>query len=265
MSLLKYKNFCKGTILPTLTSGATVVDLTTGHGNRCPNAPFVITVFNSTDYSDAADAFWGTAAECMLVTSDPTASQLPVVTRGYDGTTVLNFNDADKTYTFFLTANEGFLDRIIREDKDTSDIVMQPDGSNGALIESTGELTTGLTTPTAQAGFGLTVGSGFKVDSGAYVVSEGAQLTVASNTITVTHPFHEINNTASSQTVDTINGLQFDGSRIALKVASAAFTVTYTEDDNMRLDGSPNLGISNVTAILELMWRGTTWQQIKVY
>jgi hypothetical protein len=75
-----------------------------GHGSRFPAVPFNATIYNSTDYTNAAEAFHAGQAEIVRVTAITTDTF--TITRAQEGTTAVNLNTGGKTYTIFagLTA-----------------------------------------------------------------------------------------------------------------------------------------------------------------
>lgn len=101
------KNFAKATVTDgNYDASSTSIDLVTGHAARLPAAPFNAVWWNATDYPDPSD---DTAAEIVRVTAISTDTL--TVTRGQEGTTAEDHNQAGKTY--FLIA--GMTARTITE------------------------------------------------------------------------------------------------------------------------------------------------------
>ena len=87
-SRLNYSNFAIGNVSGTFTNVATTLNLIAGHGNRFPTAPFRVTLWNSTDYQNIAEAFWSGEAEIIEVGSK-TSATLATLSRAQEGTTGL--------------------------------------------------------------------------------------------------------------------------------------------------------------------------------
>ncbi len=105
MPLDAYKNFALSTLTAGINSAATSLTVQSGHGARFPAVPFNATIYNSTDYTDAATAFHAGQAEIIRVTAK-SGDSFSTILRGQEGTTALNLNTGGKTYTIFagLTA-----------------------------------------------------------------------------------------------------------------------------------------------------------------
>lgn len=95
-SRLSYSNFAIGTVTGTFTNVATTINLTAGHGNRFPTAPFRVTLYNSTDFTNPADAFWAGEAEIIEVGAK-TSGTLDTLSRAQEGTTGIA-STTDKIY-----------------------------------------------------------------------------------------------------------------------------------------------------------------------
>lgn len=96
MALDVSKNFAIGTLSAGIASGATSVVLVAGQGTRFPTAPFNAVIWNATNYSNAADAFYGSQAEIVRVTA--VATDTFTITRAQESTTAQNLNTAGITY-----------------------------------------------------------------------------------------------------------------------------------------------------------------------
>lgn len=93
MALDNAKNFAKVTLATGITSSATSISLTAGHGARLPAVPFNATIWNSTDYPDPAD---DTGVEIVRVTNRVTDTL--TVTRAQESTSASAHNTSGKTY-----------------------------------------------------------------------------------------------------------------------------------------------------------------------
>jgi hypothetical protein len=67
-----------------------------GQGARFPAVPFNATIYNATDYADAADAYHAGHAEVVRVTAISTDTL--TITRAQESTTAVNLNTGGKTY-----------------------------------------------------------------------------------------------------------------------------------------------------------------------
>jgi len=86
-SKFNHANFAIGTVSGTFTSDQTTLDLVAGHGNRFPTAPFRVTLWNATDYTNPADAFWSGSGDAEIIEcGGKTSSSLTSVVRGCEGT-----------------------------------------------------------------------------------------------------------------------------------------------------------------------------------
>lgn len=96
------KNFAKGTLAAGITNVATSANLTTGQGVRFPTAPFWVTIWDSTTYTNPDDAYAAGAAEILRVTGISTDAL--TLARGVSGgTTAVNLNTSGKTYAIAQT------------------------------------------------------------------------------------------------------------------------------------------------------------------
>lgn len=111
-------NFGKSQLAIGITSADLNLTILSGHAARFPTAPFNIVVYNSTDYRDPSDAYWGSQAEIMRVTL--VVGDTFTVTRAQEGTTARNFNVVGKTYTVIepLTA------KVINQDLQPSSAIL---------------------------------------------------------------------------------------------------------------------------------------------
>lgn len=107
------KNFAKGTLASGITSGATSMTLIAGHGARFPltaQGAFNGVIWDSSAYTDATEAYWNGKAEIVRVTAN--ASNILTITRAQEGTTALNFNTANHTYSFSAPLTSKMFDDI---------------------------------------------------------------------------------------------------------------------------------------------------------
>lgn len=96
MPLDAYKNFAAATLAAGINSSATSLSVASGQGARFPAAPFNATIYNATDYADAADAYHAGHAEIVRVTAISTDTL--TITRAQESTTAVNLNTGGKTY-----------------------------------------------------------------------------------------------------------------------------------------------------------------------
>lgn len=107
-TLYPITNFGVVTASTGYNSAATTIVLTAGHGAKLPSTfPFILVWFNSTDY---AGPHLDPNVEIIEV-SNRSTDTLTVV-RGREGTSAVNHNTADKTYTLYVTLTKGMYDRI---------------------------------------------------------------------------------------------------------------------------------------------------------
>lgn len=107
-TLYPITNFGVVTASTGYTSAATTIVLTAGHGAKLPSTfPFILVWFNSTDY---AGPHLDPNVEIIEV-SNRSTDTLTIV-RGKEGTSAVNHNTADKTYTLYVTLTKGMYDRI---------------------------------------------------------------------------------------------------------------------------------------------------------
>ena len=104
------KNFVKANITNTFTGSTTSFTVESGQGNRFPDVPYAVVIWDS-KFEDPADAYWQGVAEIMLVTAR--ASDTLTVTRGVDGTAAFA-SEAGKKYAIALAATGFFLDNVPR-------------------------------------------------------------------------------------------------------------------------------------------------------
>jgi hypothetical protein len=111
MPIDAYKNFALSTLAAGINSAATSLSVQSGHGARFPAVPFNATIYNSTDYTNAAEAFHAGQAEIVRVTARAT-DNFSTILRGQEGTTAVNLNTAGKTYTILAALTEKFFSDI---------------------------------------------------------------------------------------------------------------------------------------------------------
>lgn len=96
------------------------------------------------------------------------------------------------------------------------------------------------------------------------IMGEGANLTIASGVVTITHSFHAVDTEGAASTDDlvTING-GVAGQRLILRTVSAARDVTIKHGaGNIFLVGSVDKTLASNTQRFELMYTGTIWFEI---
>src|SRR5271169_468895 len=93
MALDQAKNFAKVTVTTGYTLSDLSIVLRTGDGNKLPTAPFNMTWWDSTDYSDPSD---DPDVEIVRVTN--IVSDTLTITRAQEGTSAANHNIDFKTY-----------------------------------------------------------------------------------------------------------------------------------------------------------------------
>jgi hypothetical protein len=96
---MAYKNFAKATLSAGINSSDTSVSFTTGHGARLDTGVFLATIYQSTDYGDAADAYHAGHAEIVSVSAG--SGDTRTITRAQSGTSAVNLNTGGKTYVLF--------------------------------------------------------------------------------------------------------------------------------------------------------------------
>jgi len=98
---------------------------------------------------------------------------------------------------------------------------------------------------------------------GALRVQKGAELTIASGAITVTHSLHKIDteNDAGSDILETINGGNGDGQILIISTAASSRDVTAKDNDgNLVLNG--DFVMDNYWDTLTLMYNNSKWMEI---
>jgi hypothetical protein len=107
-TLYPITNFGVVTASTGYTSAATTIVLTAGHGAKLPSTfPFILVWFDSTTY---AGPHLDPNVEIIEV-SNRSTDTLTIV-RGKEGTSAVNHNTADKTYTLYVTLTKAMYDRI---------------------------------------------------------------------------------------------------------------------------------------------------------
>src|ERR1700722_2275146 len=97
MSLDAVANLVKVTVSTGYSSGATSIVLNAGQGALLPTAPFNVTWWNSTDYSDPADD-----PNVKIVRVTAISTDTLTVTRAQESTSASSKNTAGKTYKMLL-------------------------------------------------------------------------------------------------------------------------------------------------------------------
>lgn len=107
-TLYPITNFGVVTASTGYNSAATTIVLTAGHGAKLPSTfPFILVWFDSTTY---AGPHLDPNVEIIEV-SNRSTDTLTIV-RGKEGTSAVNHNTADKTYTLYVTLTKAMYDRI---------------------------------------------------------------------------------------------------------------------------------------------------------
>lgn len=119
MAIDATKNFGIGTLTAGIASGATSLVVGSGEGARFPAVSFNAVVWNSTDYTNAADAFHASQAEIVRVTA--IATDTFTITRAQESTTARNLNTGGKTYRIMATLTALTMGLIFpREDRSST-------------------------------------------------------------------------------------------------------------------------------------------------
>jgi hypothetical protein len=110
MPLDAYKNFAAATLAAGINSSATSLSVASGQGARFPAVPFNATIYNATDYADAADAYHAGHSEIVRVTAISTDNL--TISRAQEGTSAVNLNSAGKTYRIVAGLTARFRDLL---------------------------------------------------------------------------------------------------------------------------------------------------------
>jgi hypothetical protein len=110
MPLDTITNFGYGTLASGINGAVTSATLTTGHGARFPASNFNVVIWNATDYTNAAAAYYAGEAEIVRVTSR--SSDTLTITRAQEGTAAVTHNTAAKTYAVSLSLTKKTYDEI---------------------------------------------------------------------------------------------------------------------------------------------------------
>jgi len=94
-----YKDFSESALASGITSGATSLSVTTGHGIKFPSPPFKAVIWNKTDYARPS---LDPSVEKILVTSR-TGDVFSSITRGIDGSSAAAHNATGKIYGILHT------------------------------------------------------------------------------------------------------------------------------------------------------------------
>lgn len=119
-------NFAYTYLSGTHTSASTTFTVTTGEGTRFTANKYV-TVWNSTDYPNAAAAFWASPKQAEVVLIGTPAANSTTVTRAQLGTTAISFTTG-KVYQLF----EGVFDALVLPVTRTNGHFLKSDGTNWA-------------------------------------------------------------------------------------------------------------------------------------
>lgn len=107
MSLDARKNFCKVLVSTGYNASATSIVLASGDGSKLPTAPFNLTWFDGTTYSDPSD---DPNVEIVRVTN--IATDTLTITRAQEGTSAATHNTALSQYEMILGVTKKTLDDI---------------------------------------------------------------------------------------------------------------------------------------------------------
>ena len=120
-------NFAYTYLSGTHTSASTTFTVTTGEGSSRFTANKYATVWNTTDYPNAAAAFWASPKQAEVVLIGTPATSSTTVTRAQLGTTAISFT-ANKVYQLF----EGVFDALVLPVTRTNGHFLKSDGTNWA-------------------------------------------------------------------------------------------------------------------------------------
>jgi hypothetical protein len=130
---MNYANFAKSTLAAGIAAGDSSLAVASGDGSRFPVAPFVVTIWNASDYSDASD---DPDREIILVTAK--SGDTFTITRAQEGTSAANHNMSGNAYGIVATLTAGALSGI------ASDLAARP-ASVGAVTTAQFDKTSSTT------------------------------------------------------------------------------------------------------------------------
>lgn len=109
MALDTVTNFGYATLSAGISSSATSITLTSGHGARLPSTAFNAVIWDTT-YASPTAAYHAGAAEIVRVTARSTDSL--TVTRAQESTTARTFNTSGRTYAIAQTFTKATYDLL---------------------------------------------------------------------------------------------------------------------------------------------------------
>jgi hypothetical protein len=203
MPLDNAQNGARGTLASGITSGATSVSLTAGHGARMPSVPFNAWLYNATDYG--ADPHDDPGYEIVRVTARSTDTL--TITRAQEGTTASAHNTGGKTYRLVA----GLTAKTVNQDlSQNGSYRLESFNASGSITTTTGSITSGTPTLTVASATTFSKGQGIFVagagGSGTALVTtissiSGNTLTLATNaTATVSSVLVQHDDTVAIQT-----------------------------------------------------------------
>lgn len=141
------KNFAKVTVSTGYNNTDVTIVLTAGHGAKLPTAPFNVTWWNSTDYSDPSD---DPNVEVVRVTAISTDTL--TVTRAQEGTSGSTKNTGAKTYKMIAGLTSKMVNDIYNLVLPVTEVTStsQSMGVNQSYIANNASLVT-LTLPSSAA------------------------------------------------------------------------------------------------------------------
>lgn len=135
--------------------------------------------------------------------------------------------------------------------------------SNGLVVVSNGS----VITVTVNGVFAVTSTStyaGSATFNAPVIYGRGADLTIASGVITVTHSYHRVDTQGGAATddLDTING-GVEGQKLILRTVTGARDVVIKHNTgNIFLKGAADITLPNTAQVIELFFTGAVWADI---
>lgn len=135
--------------------------------------------------------------------------------------------------------------------------------SNGLVVVSNGS----VITVTVNGIFAVTSTStyaGSATFNAPVIYGRGADLTIASGVITVTHSYHRVDTQGGAATddLDTING-GVEGQKLILRTVTGARDVVIKHNTgNIFLKGAADITLPNTAQVIELFFTGAVWADI---
>jgi len=145
----------------------------------------------------------------------------------------------------------------------SKDLVISHDGSDSIINDAgTGnlKLQVGGSTIVETASTGATITGTTTVDKVIY--NKGAELTIASGVIAVTHSYHEVDTEGDAATDDlaTING-GVEGQRLILRAADSGRTINIVQGGNIELTQNPRT-LTHKDDNITLIYDGSDWLEV---